>query len=171
MHILNISRQLIRFCAELQNSKQKPRITKRCPIALAADAKGLLDATANSNYLTWKEHPGTNRRVRAKYSRTIVDWVRRFDRNHRYPNRLRQYVPPLAIRVAKLRKPTTCGATHIVLTDTKLPLEYISRTPRRKPKTVSQLGYGTGTKSPKISQNNNVKRMPYRKPILQNNIK
>lgn len=130
MYKLNISRKLIILCARLQLENHKPRLTKRCPIALAADTIGLHDAIACRKYLTWREYPGSPRRVKAENSPTITEWIRRFDQYHKYPNMLLQHVPSIVIQILEYPIPTETGATHIVDSRTKLGIPFIQRTPR-----------------------------------------
>ncbi len=137
MYTLNISRQLITFCAKLQIYNPRPKLSKRCPIALAADAKGLFEATACKKHLAWKEHPDSTHWMAAEYSSTITDWMSRFDRYHKYPAMLFEHVLPVVIRIAKLPKRTGSIATHIVMTRSKLNKEYIQRTPKMCRKAIS----------------------------------
>ena len=129
MYKLNISRQLIVLCARLQLENPKPRLTKRCPIALAADTKGLYNATATNKQLLWREYPGSPRWIKAENRPTITEWIRRFDQFHKLPNMLLQHVPPIVIQITKLSIPTETGATHIVDSRTKLGIPYLQRTP------------------------------------------
>ena len=145
MYTLNISRQLITLCAKLQIQFPNPPLSLQCPIALAAQAKGFHKATACEKYLVWKDDPNSTRLLKAVYNSSISNWISRFDRHHKYPAMLLQHVPPIVVRIVELPEPTVSKATYFVITNTKLEMEYIQRSPELCRKAITPECYDNMT--------------------------